>query len=157
LHASRSLGFLCTNAAFLGAALPGGFNVTDEITVERFAASLNSKMLACRELHHLWVPWTVEVVHAGQGKRARVGGYVRVMRCRQCKSERRQILDSRGHVVANGYRYTDGYLASNVARGVDRSRDAFRLEAVVRFVENQQGAVVHSDGTNAPAPLLKAV
>lgn len=130
--------------------------MTDElIPVERFAAGLNNRLLACRELHHLWVPWTVEVVHAGAGRRARIGGYVRTMRCRQCKSERRQILDSRGAVVSNGYRYADGYLATNVARGF--SRDAFRLESVTRFVEAHAEAVAHSDGTSAPVKLRLAV
>lgn len=128
----------------------------ETIPVERFAAGLNSRLLACRELHHLWVPWTVEVVHAGRGANSRIGGYVRVMRCRQCKTERRQILDSRGGIVSNGYRYAEGYLAKNVASGF--GRDAFRLEAIVRFVETHagQGDVIHTDADGAPEALRAA-
>lgn len=126
----------------------------DFVSVETFAAGLNNRVLACRELHHLWVPWTVEVIHAGTAKSLRVGGYVRVMRCRQCKTQRRQILDSSGHIVSNSYRYSDGYLASNVERGT-YNRDAFRLEAITRFVEQHAnaGTVLHAGSDAAPAPL----
>jgi hypothetical protein len=122
------------------------------VSVETFAASLNNRMLACRELHHLWVPWTVEVVHAGTTRARQIGGYVRTMKCRQCKSERQQILDSSGHVVGNSYRYSDGYLASNVERG-GFSRDTFRLEAITRFVEQHAEAISHTGDEHAPARL----
>lgn len=125
---------------------------TAVVSVETFASGLNSRLLACRELHHLWVPFTVEVIHTGAGKRQRIGGYVRVMRCRQCKTLRRQILDSRGGIVGNSYQYVDGYLASNVERGSVR-RDVFRLESIIRFVESHRddGAVIHSDNGKSPA------
>lgn len=127
---------------------------SDVLSVESFAASLNNRVLACRELHHLWVPWTVEVIHAGNAKSLRVGGYVRTMKCRQCKTLRRQILDSLGNIVSNSYRYADGYLASNVEHGTV-SRNAFRLEALTRFIEQNAnaGTVIHSDANGAPEPL----
>ena len=128
---------------------------SDVVSVETFAAGLNNRVLACRELHHLWVPWTVEVIHAGSGRHRslRVGGYVRTMKCRQCTTLRRQILDSHGGIVSNSYRYADGYLASNVESGV--SRDVFRLEALTRFIEQNAnaGTVIHTDADGAPASL----
>lgn len=99
------------------------------VSVETFAHSLSDKQLACRELGHVWVQWAVEVVREGR----RVGGYLRTFKCRQCRSERHQIIDSSGHAVRNGYRYADGYLASNVQSGF--SRDTFRLESVNRWLE----------------------
>lgn len=122
--------------------------MTDEpqVTVERFAAGLNNRQLACRELGHVWVPWTVEVIESHR----RVGGYVRTMKCRQCKSERRQVLDSRGGVVSNGYAYVDGYLARNVEPGF--TRDAFRLESVVRWVEGHADTVKRTDANGEEVP-----
>lgn len=111
--------------------MPQG-NTRDAITVETFAAELSDKQLACRELGHVWRPWAVEVVKDGR----RLGGYVRTFRCTQCKTERHQTLDSSGHVVQNGYRYADGYLADHVQRGF--TRDTFRLEAVTRWLERHQ-------------------
>lgn len=98
------------------------------IQADVFASQLTDRLLSCRELGHVWRPYTVEVVR----ERRRIGGYVRVMRCAQCKTERHQTLDSRGGVVSNHYRYADGYLAAHVEPGF--TRDAFRLEAVTRWV-----------------------
>ena len=105
----------------------------------------------------MWVPWTVEVVHSGSGRNGRVGGYVRTMKCRQCRSERRQTLDSSGGVVSNGYGYSDGYLATNVEPGFTRA--VFRLEAVVRWVEGHGESVKHLDAMSddAPAKLRRVV
>jgi hypothetical protein len=102
---------------------------TTAIDVETFAHTLNDKQLRCRELGHVWVAWAVEVVREGR----RVGGYSRVFKCRQCRSERHQTIDSRGHVVTNGYRYADGYLATMVRQGF--TRDVFRLESVTRWLD----------------------
>lgn len=99
------------------------------VPVETFAHGLTDKQLACRELGHTWVQWGVEVIRAGR----RVGGYARVMRCRQCRTERHQTLDSSGAVVNNGYRYSDGYLANHVQKGF--TRDVFRLESVTRWLD----------------------
>lgn len=102
------------------------------VTVDAFAHGLTDKQLACRELGHVWVQWDVEVIREGR----RLGGYSRVMRCRQCRSERRQVLDSTGSVVSNGYRYANGYLADKVQRGF--TRDVFRLESVARWLDSHQ-------------------
>ena len=102
------------------------------VSVETFAAGLSDKQLACRELGHVWVQWAVEVVREGR----RVGGYVRTFKCRQCRSERHQEIDSSGHAVRNGYRYADGYLAAHVQRGF--TRDTFRLESVTRWLDSHE-------------------
>lgn len=102
------------------------------VPVETFAHALSDKQLACRDNGHVWVQWDVEVVREGR----RVGGYLRTFKCRQCRSERQQVLDSTGHAVRNGYKYVDGYLAANVQRGF--GRDAFRLESVTRWLDSHQ-------------------
>jgi len=43
------------------------------------------------------------------------------------------MLSDRGHVVSNRYVYPDGYLAKGVEVGRG-DRDAFRLEAIGRFL-----------------------
>ena len=98
---------------------------SDTLTPEQFAAGLSDRLLHCRELGHTWRPSTVQ-----WDPQAR--SYDRRLLCRNCRTVRIQLLDRSGHVLSNRYQYPDGYLAQNVARGV--GRDAFRVEAVVRFL-----------------------
>jgi hypothetical protein len=93
-----------------------------------FAQSLNAKQLHCRELGHEWRDHTVN-----WDTKARV--FDRALRCRNCGSIRRQTLDRRGHVIRNGYNYTEGYLATKVVNREGLSRDVFRLEALTRWLE----------------------
>lgn len=111
------------------------------VPVETFASKLTAKQLACRELGHRWAPSTVTVL----ASRGRVGGYERVMRCPSCGSRRKQLLDSRGLVLRNGYDYAEGYLADHVQRGF--GREAFRLEALSRWVDQHPEATTQSEWT----------
>lgn len=129
--------------------------MSDVLSPEQFASGLKTQWLACRELGHLWKPYTVQVIHTGSQRRGRARGYVRTMKCRQCTSFRVQVLDSRACVLSNSYRYAEGYLATGVEVGV--SRDVFRLEAVTRFIEEDAGSVSHENADGAPAPLLRLV
>lgn len=100
------------------------------ISVETFAAGLSAKYLHCRELGHVWDPLTVSW---DSGARA----YDRSLRCRMCRSIRKQLLDGSGHVLRNGYDYASGYLAEHVEKG-STSRDVFRLEALTRFLDTSE-------------------
>jgi Ribonuclease G/E len=104
-------------------------NETPEIRdAPSFAQSLSDKQLHCRELGHVWRDHTV-----AWDAKARV--FDRALRCQSCGSIRRQVLDRRGHVVRNGYNYTEGYLATKVMNREGLSRDVFRLEALTRWLE----------------------
>jgi hypothetical protein len=98
----------------------------DEISIEQFAAGLRDAFIACRELGHVWRPHTVAYDQVSKS-------YDRVLRCTRCRTERVQVLNRHGHVVANRYRYVEGYQAKHVERGV-YTRDVFRVEAVERFL-----------------------
>lgn len=100
------------------------------VSVETFAASLPSRYLDCRELGHHWRAWS-----ARWDNEARA--YDRTLRCTRCKSERTQLLNDMGHVIANRYRYADGYQAKNVESVVRISRDVFRLESLTRLLTKQ--------------------
>jgi len=93
-----------------------------------FAQSLSSRQLHCRELGHEWRD------HTGSWD-AQASVFDRALRCRNCGTVRRQILDRRGHVLRNGYTYADGYLASKVLNREGLSRDVFRLESLTRWLE----------------------
>jgi hypothetical protein len=98
------------------------------ISIESFAHSLSAGYLACRELGHVWKPFTA--TYDGE---ARV--IDRRLRCNRCKTQRVQLITMAGHVISNHYKYADGYQAKNVEKGVRYSRDQFRIEAVTRFLE----------------------
>lgn len=99
------------------------------LSPEQFAETLSDKALHCRELGHVWRPHTVTFDELARC-------YERSLRCTSCRTVRSQVLDARGHVIRNSYRYPDGYLAQHVER-VGQSRDAYRVEAVVRFLQAQ--------------------
>lgn len=101
---------------------------TEPIPVDTFAARLSDKVLRCRELGHQWRPLV-----AAWEPESRT--FHRALRCPSCHTERRQVLSSRGHVVSNAYVYPTGYLAQHV-EGIVGGRDAFRLEAVIRTLDD---------------------
>lgn len=93
---------------------------------ESFASALSAKLLHCRELGHEWRDSSVSFDAS-----ARV--FNRSLVCRSCKCVRRQVLDLRGHVLANSYKYPEGYLATAVEDRSSLSRDVFRVEAITRW------------------------
>lgn len=97
-------------------------------TAEEFAHTLPDRLLHCRELGHTWRHYTVTY-----DEDARC--YDRALRCSSCRTIRVQVLDTRGHVLRNGYKYPDGYLVPGSVDRVGASRDAYRVEAVVRFLQ----------------------
>lgn len=102
--------------------------VEEPVSAETFASHLPARFLRCRELGHVWRPHTVSREAGGVG-------FFRRLKCSECKTEREQLLDSHGHVVRNGYHYADGYLADGHLQRGTYSRDVFRLEAIVRYLD----------------------
>jgi len=105
-------------------------------TAAEFAANLSNRFLHCRELGHTWRAHTVS-----WDPEARA--YDRRLRCSGCHTIRIQLLDAYGHVVANRYDYPDNYLAQSGRTGGGPlgggARDAFRLEAITRFLTGSSG------------------
>lgn len=101
--------------------------------VPAFAAGLSDKQLHCRELGHEWRHHT-----ASFDRKERV--FDRALRCRNCGTVRRQVLNTTGHVLRNGYVYTEGYLATKVVNREGLSRDVFRLEALTRILDTVKKA-----------------
>lgn len=97
--------------------------------VERFAQTLSPRVLHCRELGHNWKPSTVRFDQERHG-------YERTLRCANCRTERRQTLDARGHVVSNRYVYPEGYLTAGRVESGNISRDVFRMESINRWLES---------------------
>lgn len=94
-----------------------------------WATSLEPNLLHCRELGHSWDAYTASYDNSTHT-------YDRTLRCSSCTSERRQVLDSSGEVVKNGYAYVPGYLAKGQLDSVGHKvpRAVFRLAALERVV-----------------------
>lgn len=101
---------------------------TETVTPEVFAARLTDAALHCRELGHTWRPLVARWESDSRS-------FHRRLRCSKCRTERVQLLSSRGHIVSNHYVYPDGYLAKNVEGAVGGRRDLYRLEAVIRQLD----------------------
>ena len=95
-----------------------------EVDLDSWVGDLPDRLLHCRELGHNWKPLTVSMND---------GAYDRRLRCPSCRTVRIQLLTASGHVISNRYDYPDGYLAKGA--GVQQAnRDAFRVEAITRFL-----------------------
>jgi len=103
----------------------------EPVTADVFAARLSDTALHCRELGHTWRPMTARW-------EAESRSFHRRLRCSKCRTERVQLLSARGHVVSNHYVYPDGYLAKNVEGGLSGRRDVYRLEAVIRQLDESE-------------------
>jgi hypothetical protein len=104
---------------------------TEHVTVDVFAARLTDKALHCRELGHTWRPMVARWEPDSRS-------FHRRLRCGTCRTERVQVLNQRGGVVSNHYVYPEGYLATNVEGGMTGRRDVFRLEAVIRSLDDSE-------------------
>lgn len=100
----------------------------DPAEVRDFAAELDEALLQCRELGHLWSPWTA----SWSGEE---GCYHRTLRCDRCTTERNQSLSDRGAVLTNSYVYPEGYLHEGMGRIAGDGRDMLRLESVLRATQ----------------------
>lgn len=92
--------------------------------IQDFAAELPEKFLECRELGHLWRPWTA--------RSNELGGYDRTLRCTRCLTKREQVITARGIVHSNKYIHPEGYLHKGMGRIVGDGRGLLRLESVKR-------------------------
>lgn len=102
----------------------------DPDDVREWAHGLSQSYLLCRELGHNWRPHTARWVTEDQC-------FERSLRCTRCKTERRQVLSSRGAVASSHYVYPDGYQTHQMGRIAGDSRDALRLESINRTLESK--------------------
>jgi hypothetical protein len=100
------------------------------VSPDTFAGRLSDTALHCRTYGHNWRPRTATWDKKGKA-------YDVVLVCK-CRTERHQLVDPRGGVLANSYVYPDGYLATQVQRDAGLSRDVFRLESVLRYTHQAE-------------------
>jgi hypothetical protein len=84
--------------------------------------------LECRDVGHLWRPWTAREVHDQQLGRH----WERTLRCTRCRAARTQLLTAQGAIVSNRYTYPDDYLRKGLGRIAGEGRDALRAESLRR-------------------------
>lgn len=95
--------------------------------VATFAQSLPDEYLLCREIGHIWQPYSAAWV-------AKLRRYERILRCSRCLTDRKQLLDPRGHIVSSSYDYPDGY-AHEGGRIMGTDRDRLHLESLKRLID----------------------
>lgn len=91
-----------------------------------FAHDLPERFLYCREMGHNWRPFS-----AGRYKD---GGYLRILRCVRCKTERHQEISARGVILTSSYKHPEGYLSKGLGRISGEGRGVLRLESIRRIV-----------------------
>lgn len=100
-------------------------------SLDEWLDDLPDRFVGCRELRHQWQYF--------RAAREENGTYYRVLRCRNCRAEREQTLDSRGFPVSTRLKYPDGYLAPKGFGRLDADDLAqLRLHAIVRHI-NKDG------------------
>lgn len=100
----------------------------DEPDADEWARTLPDSYLLCRDMGHIWRPYTARIVEGGRG-------YERTMRCSRCRTERQQMLSASGVVLSGHYSYQDGYKApSSVGFLSHDARSGLRLESTLRLI-----------------------
>ena len=96
------------------------------IDTEEFIRTMPDSYLKCRRYGHAWDPYTVT-------KHGR--SWETIVICARCKTQRHELLTSRGELVKSHYRYANGYLVKGhgALRGEDRNQ--LRLESVIRMAK----------------------
>jgi len=113
-------------------ALSAGTANPDEVT--HWAEELPDTYILCRDLGHNWRPF-----HAWWDANDRA--FVRILRCRNCRGQREQVLDHLGRAVKNAYEYADGYQRPAGAGRMDADgRGALRLISMQRLMDDAKVA-----------------
>lgn len=86
----------------------------------------------CRDLGHQWKPFTAVYDDVSNS-------YDVVHRCPRCKTRRRRLLTSTGHVVGSSYNYNeaDHYLVHGLGRIAGEAKDAVRLMGTTLFMASR--------------------
>jgi hypothetical protein len=106
-------------------------NYASRETVEEFAAHLSISFLQCRELGHVWKPWTAR-------RDEEHNTFERSLRCPRCKTKRHETLSMRGAKLRSYYEYPEGYTTDGLGRIVGEGRDALRVESLIRTLTSVQ-------------------
>lgn len=94
--------------------------------IAEFAETLNDKELLCRRLNaHDLVPFTVTV-------NVKTLAMEEVMRCRRCKTLRKQDMSGRGMVAGSRYKHPKGYLDKGHGRLTPAARGILRVTSALR-------------------------
>lgn len=93
--------------------------------VKAFAESLPDKYLECREMNHIWKPFTGRYIE---------GGILRILKCPRCKTEKHQEITLSGALMRSWYKHPEGYLHEGLGRIAGNGRDALRVESLARFM-----------------------
>lgn len=107
-------------------------DAADPQEISRWSRGLPDDFLLCRDLGHLWRPYTARF-------NPEENCYDRTMRCGRCHTERRQTLSLRGEVLSGHYDYAEGYTApKGQGRLTGNARGALRIESVVRLIGHDE-------------------
>ena len=88
---------------------------------------LKDAWLTCRELNHVWRVQGDEWTRAADGP-----GWVRTLKCANCRAERTDRVDRYGEVVQRRYDYPQGYQAKGIRSWGGLGKTAFRREVMRR-------------------------
>ena len=100
----------------------------DVKAAQEAAEHLKPQHLECREMGHIWRPWSVRWVPDHLTLE-------RILRCTRCRSKKKQEVDRNGTLISRGgYEYADGY-SLDIGRIAGGAKDALRLVSILRQVE----------------------
>lgn len=100
-----------------------------EPSADEWAHDLPDRYLLCRDMGHVWRPYTARLVP---------GGYERTLRCSRCHTTRDQSISSGGIVLSGHYTYEPGYRApASVGFLSKDARSTLRLESTLRLISKE--------------------
>lgn len=106
-------------------------NMAAPEAVEQHAATTPTAWWECRDTGHAFVKhW------AGYGPDEK--SFLRIRRCRNCKTKKTQVLDLDGYILASEYEYPEGYtLPKGTGRLGADGRAIYRQGNIVTEIEHR--------------------
>lgn len=93
---------------------------------DEVAGAFSDDYLACRDLGHAWRHERFDTAGAD------TYAYERTLKCRSCRTRRRDVVTAWGEVVRRHYDYADGYRLDGYGESYAFRRDDFRREVMRR-------------------------
>jgi hypothetical protein len=102
-------------------------NKPPEIDLDDAISHMRESHLSCRDYGHSWRRHDARYVASERA-------YEQTLRCAQCRTIRRRLIDSHGGLISTHYDYPDGYVIPGLGRVVGDAKAAVRLASVQAMI-----------------------
>lgn len=98
-------------------------------SVAKAVENMTAEQVHCRTLGHVWAHRQVTRI---------LGGYEQVLGCKNCSSEKIQMINKKGEVQESKLRYSPGYLLKGLGRLKAETKAIVRVASLEYVIGDQE-------------------